>query len=90
MKQENDPLKQKSITRTLGKAVSINDLRDEINNGKRISEEELRALQNFELYRDRELSGDLDDQAFNNKYIQLQVMANLSPFQEFLKDEYNK
>jgi|GEM_PF-1732930 len=77
-------LKQKSL-KTF---VSINDLRDKEYNNISLSHEERNALKNFDRYRVKCLSQKKTEKEFHNSYHQLQVMANLSPFQEFLKEEY--
>ena len=71
-----------------GNAVSINDIRDREFNGEELSEKEKQALVNFDRYRLKELNKEQSEQEFQNKYIRLQVMANLSPYDEFLKEKY--
>lgn len=69
--------------------VSINDLRDREFSGSELSQNEKQALVNFDRYRLKELNSQKTERDFHNKYIQLQVMANLSPFEEFLKEIYS-
>jgi len=69
------------------KVVSINDLRDKEDVGK-LSEEEKTALNNYNSYRVKKLSVASDEEDFHSLYRLLQVLANLSPFQEFLHDKY--
>lgn len=68
--------------------ISINDLRNREYAGQKLSNEEKTALQNFDKFRLAQLSEQKSERDFHNKYIQLQVMANLSPYQEFLKENY--
>lgn len=72
----------------IGGTVSINDLKDRELNSEEISPEELQAIANYDKFRIRELNQQASEDGFHNKYIQLQVMANLSPFEEFLKEKY--
>lgn len=69
--------------------VSINDIRDRYYRGERLRREELLALFNYETYRLSSLNQEADERKFHEKYLELQVMANLSPYEEFLKEEYN-
>jgi hypothetical protein len=67
---------------------SINDLREkEYKNFPLLTNERL-AIKNFDRYRISELNKKMAENEFHNKYMQIQVMANLSPFEEFLKEEY--
>ncbi len=67
---------------------SINDLREKDYQNINLSPNEHLALKNYDRYRIAELNKQKSEATFNNKYMQLQVMANLSPFNEFLKEEY--
>lgn len=81
---------QKNVSKStlIGSLISINDLRDKEYSGQYLSDEEKQALQNFDKYRLAQLSSQKSEKDFHNKYIQLQAMANLSPYQEFLKENY--
>lgn len=72
----------------MGGLVSINDLRDKEYSGQQLSEEEKTAIKNFDKFRLAQLSEQKSERDFHNKYIQLQAMANLSPYQEFLNEKY--
>lgn len=69
--------------------TSINDIRDRYYRGDKLKNEELLALYNYERYRLYCLNLEVDERSFHHRYLQLQVMANLSPYQEFLKEEYS-
>ncbi|MEW6467959.1 MAG: hypothetical protein AB1458_03495 [Bacteroidota bacterium] len=69
--------------------VSINDLREREFNGKSLSEQEKTALANFDRFRIAELNKQPDDLSFHRRYRELQVMANLGNYEEFLKEKYN-
>jgi hypothetical protein len=71
-----------------GLATSINDLRDKEFSGIKLNAEEKKALENFDRYRISVLNAQTDEQKFHYKYRQIQVIANLSDWQEFLKDEF--
>jgi hypothetical protein len=67
--------------------VSINDLREREFSGQKLSFDEKRALENFDKYRIQVLSGEHDDEKFHYKYRQLQVIANLGEWTDFLGEE---
>lgn len=77
-------------TKTTGLVVSINDLRDKEFSGHKLNAEERFALSNFDKYRIKILNSHDDEAKFHNQYRQLQVIANLSDWREFLKDEFFK
>ena len=67
---------------------SINDLREKDYQDIDLLPNERLTLKNYDRYRIAELNKQTSEDKFHNKYMQLQVMANLSPFEEFLKEEY--
>lgn len=85
MEIKNTTTNRKSI---IGGTVSINDLRDMDFKSQELSPQQRLALKNFDRYRIKELNNQVTEGAFNKKYMQLQAMANLSPFDEFLKEIY--
>ena len=68
--------------------TSINDLRELEYRDVDLTHHQRLALTNFDRFRIAELNMQKTEQQFHNKYMQLQVMANLSSFEEFLKEEY--
>ncbi len=72
----------------IGGTISINDLRDKEFNGEPLSTKEKQALFNFDRFRLNVLNAQTDDTSFHKRYQELQVMANLDDFQEFLKEKY--
>ncbi len=68
--------------------LSINDLRDKDFNNHELTHQERLALKNFDRYRINELNKQTTENLFNQKYLHLQVMANLHPYNEFLKESY--
>jgi hypothetical protein len=72
----------------IGGTVSINDLKEKELNGELLDSVEKAAICNYDKFRLIELSKEVSESDFHSKYIQLQVMANLSPFEEFLKEQY--
>ncbi len=68
---------------------SINDLRDKEFTGARLSSDEKRALANFDAYRLQVLNNQQDEEEFHKKYRQIQVIANLGDWRDFLKDEFS-
>ena len=68
--------------------ITINNLRDSDFTGQQLSHQQRLALKNFDRYRIHELNQQLTEATFHKKYAQIQVMANLFPFKEFLKEDY--
>lgn len=68
--------------------VCINDLRDKEFRNERMTEEEMQALINFDRFRLTELNKVQGDLNFNARYCELQIMANIADYKEFLKEEY--
>ncbi|HEU4717243.1 MAG TPA: hypothetical protein VFU15_05400 [Bacteroidia bacterium] len=85
MTLREDLLKKYFSKSDIGGTESINDLRDRDFNGDALSDEERRALHNFDRYRIEELNGIKSDMEFHERYRQLQVMANLADWKDFLK-----
>jgi hypothetical protein len=73
---------------TINGTISINDLREKEFNGEKLSQKEKQALVNFDRFRINVLNAQTDDMAFHKRYQELQVMANLDDYQEFLNEKY--
>ncbi len=69
---------------------SINDLRDKEFSGLKLSPEERFALSNYDRYRISVLNAQKDKEKFHYKYRQLQVIANLSDWREFIGREFSQ
>ena len=67
--------------------VSINDLRDK-SERTILGEQEKIALTNYENYRIKKLNESATEEDFHEMYKLLQVLANMSPFEEFLSPKY--
>jgi hypothetical protein len=67
---------------------SINDLRDKEFSGVKLTSQERSALHNFDRYRIQVLNSQTEEEKFHLKYRQLQVIANLSDWKEFLKEDF--
>jgi hypothetical protein len=76
--------------KSTGLVTSINDLRDKEFSGVKLSTEEKFALSNFDRYRINLLNAQEDEDRFHHHYRQLQVIANLTDWREFLKDDFSK
>ena len=72
----------------IGGVPSINDLREREFSGEPLTLKEKQALVNFDKFRLDVLNAQPDDMAFHKRYQELQVMANLGDFTEFLKEKY--
>lgn len=79
-----------SLKENHGIGLSINDLREKEFNGEQISGEERQALQNFDRFRIAELNNQSSDMEFHKRYREIQVMANLGDYKEFLKEKYSR
>lgn len=84
MTLREDILKKYFAKADIGGTLSINDLRDREFNGDSLTQEEITALKNFDRYRIEQLNGISDDKEFHERYRQLQVMANLGDWKDFL------
>lgn len=67
--------------------ISINDIRDKYFDGDSLSEDEATAMGNYDKYRLQYLNGSEDEADFDQRYFQLQVMANLHPYTDFIHFE---
>lgn len=72
----------------IGGEDSINDLRDMDYQGMELSPQQRLALKNFDRYRISVLNSQQSEKDFHKAYTKLQVLANLSPYVEFLKEDY--
>ncbi len=71
-----------------GETTCINDLRDKEFRNEKMSEEEIQAILNFDRFRLTELNKVKNDFDFNARYCELQILANIADYKEFLKEEY--
>lgn len=69
--------------------ATINDLREREYSGKSLNKTEKLALANFDKFRITELNKPMDDITFHKRYKELQIMANLGNYDEFLKEKYS-
>lgn len=88
MKPDTKILSEFFTKRKIGGEVSINDLRDKEFSGQKLSAEEKKAIKNYDNYRIKVLNAQNDEDSFHNTYRQLQVVANLGDWKEFLKPDY--
>ncbi len=89
MEIKSDFLAKLLNKKNTGLVVSINDLRDKEFSGVKLSAEEKFALSNFDKYRINILNSQTEEEKFHYHYRQLQVIANLSDWQEFLGEEFS-
>jgi hypothetical protein len=88
MENRHEIYKNYFATQPDGDAITINDLRDKEFRNERLTEEEAMALLNFDRFRLSELNKLTTDLDFNARYCQLQILANIAGYKEFLKEEY--
>jgi len=72
----------------IGGVESINDLKDIEYKGEELTPQQRLALKNFDRYRISVLNNQPSEVNFHRAYLKLQVQANLSPYVEFLKEDY--
>ena len=84
MTLREDLLKKYFAKVEIGGTVSINDLRDREFNGEPLAHDEVLALANFDRYRIEQLNAHTNDMDFHEQYRQLQVLANLADWKDFL------
>lgn len=75
-------------TREFGDPITITDLKTREFRNEKLTEEEAQAILNFDRFRLAELNRIKNDFEFNARYCELQIMANLADYREFLKEEY--
>ena len=68
---------------------TINDLKELEYEDSNISPQERLAIRNFDRYRYRILTSSKSEKKFHEDFQRLQVLANLSNYEEFLKDDYS-
>ncbi len=88
MENQKNIQKKTGQKSSVGISVTINDLREKEFNREPLSLEEKQALSNYDKYRITELNKQNSDQDFHTRYRELQVMANLGNFSEFLSEKY--
>ena len=88
MKKQSELLKKYSTKLIADESLTINDLREKEFSGDKLSLREKQALVNFDRYRINELNAQEDDMAFHRRSRELQVIANLGEYEEFLKEKY--
>ena len=84
----DEPTYSNSCLSNVKTFISINDLRELEYNSMEMNPSQRLAIKNYDRYRIAELNKQTSEKKFHDKYMQLQVMANLRPFEEFLKEEY--
>ncbi len=89
MKLNKDLIQKFFTKKAIGGEISINDLKEREFSGSKLSKEETTALATFDAYRIKILNSQPDEESFHHAYRQLQVIANLGEWKEFLKSEYS-
>lgn len=82
---ENKKQEQKT---SLSEIISINDLKEMEFNQKELTPQQHLALKNYDRFRVKKLNAQQSEFDFQKTYMQLQAMANLSPYDDFLKEDY--
>ena len=70
------------------KPVTINDLKELEQNDVELSPQQRLAIKNFERYKFTSLSGIKKEDKFHKEFQRIQSLANLSKYEEFLKEKY--
>lgn len=74
---------------TLNDVITINDLLDKEYDGIRLTTDERFALIRFHNFRAEYLAEAVSEDQYEKRYLELQTKANLSPYEIFLRKEYN-
>ena len=88
MENRQEIYKNYFANKDFGDPVTISDLKAKEFQEEKLSEEETQAILNFDRFRLTELNKLKNDFEFNARYCELQIMANLADYKEFLKEEY--
>jgi hypothetical protein len=88
MKNRQDIYKEFFDNKNFENPITISDLKAKEFRDDKLSEEEAQAILNFDRFRLAELNKIKNDFEFNARYCELQIMANLADYKEFLKEEY--
>ena len=88
MENRQDIYKNFFANKESGETITISDLKDKEFRNDPLAEEETQAILNFDRFRLTELNKLKNDFEFNARYCELQIMANLADYKEFLKEEY--
>ncbi len=86
---KNDFISKLLNKKSTGLVVSINDLRDKEFSGVKLTAEEKFAVSNFDKYRIGILNAQTEEEKFHYQYRQLQVIANLTDWREFLSEDFS-
>lgn len=70
------------------KPLTINDLKELDYSKKNLTPQQHLAIKNFDRYRFKVLSGIKNEEKFHREFQRLQVQANLTNYEEFLKDAF--
>lgn len=68
--------------------VCISNLREKEFRNEKLTEEEMQAILNFDRFKLSELNNVTSDFDFNARFCELQMIANVADYKEFLKEEY--
>ena len=79
---------QKYLGQPLLDVTTINDIEEKYFNSEPLDKKEMVALQNFQRYRVRKLSDSKNQSKFDKNFARLQVLSNIAPYTEFLKERY--
>ena len=88
MNQRQEIYKNYFANKDADETICINDLHDKETHNEKLSGEEMQAILNFDRFRLSELSKVKNDLEFNARFCELQIMANIADYKEFLKEEY--
>lgn len=86
---ETKVLRSNSFQKPL-EITSINSLRQKQKDGKYLTNEEKHALENFEKLKSKTLEETHDDQEFTRVYKEINILANLRSFRDFLTPNFMK
>lgn len=88
MKNREETYKDYFSYKDPGEIISISDLREKEIRNEPLLEDEAQAVLNFDRFRLSELNKIKSDFDFNVRFCELEALANVMDYKEFLKEEY--
>lgn len=70
------------------KLLTINELKEIESSSSDLTPQQRLAIKNFDRYRFNILTSIKSEELFQREFQRLQVLSNLSNYEDFLKDEY--
>ena len=72
----------------VAKPLSINELKEREYSSDSLTPQQRLAIKNFDRHRFKVLTGIKSEELFHQEFQRLQVLSNLSSYEDFLTDDY--